>query len=293
MASLSKAVEDMFYAAVIGSVEMLKKGLKEGWNINQADDDGSTPLMLAAVNGQKDAVDFLLKNGADASRKDVDGWDAAKLAENAGYAEIAKMIEGYKGKKVESGEPPSDGLEEIAIVAFVQEKASEITERLNGIRSSKGSDEKAVDEANHLNILLFAEANSFYKNLDKEVRVSINETLGRLNDTFSDVSKELGRPVYRIDISSVKDYDISRLLNEDEKVLKRITQDIYKSIVSFASEELKIDSSEFSVKYGQYHKRLMAMREALLDSLRSTGTEQAEKVPKIGVANIIGKPTSS
>lgn len=288
MGKLSKAIEDLFYAAVIGNVEMLKRGIEDGSDVNAADDDGSTPLMLAAVNGQKDAVEFLLRSGADPGKKDIDGWDAAKLARNAGYQEIAEIIEkGGGGAGASTGYP--EGLEEIAIVAFVNEKANEIREKLKEIRGNGGADERAISEANHLNILLFAEVNALSKHVDKEVRYTLTGALEYLNEDFSKASGELGRVTDKVDVNSMKNYNISRLLNEDEKLLRQITQEIYNSVVSFVSDELEIRPSEFTIKYGAYHKRLMKMREALLDSLRTIGPEGSRRnEQKVTVANIIG-----
>jgi|GEM_PF-6845818 hypothetical protein len=288
MGKLSKIVEDMFYAAVIGNLEILQRCLKDGANINEADDDGSTPLMLAAVNGQTEAVKFLLKNGADSAKKDVDGWDAAKLARNAGFEPIAVLIENSSKGQTTSQYP--EGLQEIAIVAFVNEKAREVREKLKEIKETNGADERTITETNHLNILVFAEANAFYKHLDKEVRGTITGNLEYLNEDFAKASKELGRPTDKVDITAIKDYNVSRLLNEDEQLLREVTKEIYDSVVSFVSEELEIRPSEFAVKYGAYHKRLMKMRDALLDSLRSVGSEGARRSEhRITVVNIIGK----
>ncbi len=284
MGKLSKPAEDMFYASVIGNLEMLKRSVAEGSDINEADDDGSTPLMLAAVNGQSEAAKFLLDSGADPSKKDVDGWDAAKLARNAGYEDVAKMIESHSGEPV--GYP--EGLEEMAIVAFVNEKAKDIKEKLEGIKANSGADEREIAEANNLNILLFAEANSFSKHIDEEVKGTINGALGYLNEDFSKASNAIGRPVDKVYVTNIKDYNISKLLDEDERLLKDITKGIYNSIVSFVSDELNMRPSEFAIKYGAYHKRLMQMRDALLDSLRTIGTEGKKGDKMVAAANIIG-----
>ncbi len=290
MANASKTVEDLFYAAVTGDVEMLKACIDQGLDVNHADADGSTPLMLAAVNGNREAVEFLLVSGSDKEKKDADGWTAQRLAENAGHADIAKTIAGYGGSGGDAERKTiPKGLEEIAIVAFVSEKAEEIREKMKLVEAEKGEDQTTINEVNHLNILLFAEVNSFSKHIDREVKGSVVWVLEYLNEDFELLSKKLGRKVDKVDMNSIKSYDVSGLLNDDERMLRGITQEIYNSMVSFVSEELSIRPSEFGTKYGAYHKRLMKMRDALLDSLRTIGQEPAKKnEQKVRMANTIG-----
>ncbi|MDO1499577.1 ankyrin repeat domain-containing protein [Winogradskyella maritima] len=51
-------------------VELLGENVK---NYNLANNDGQTALMLAVENNDPNVVDYLLKNGADASVKDAEG----------------------------------------------------------------------------------------------------------------------------------------------------------------------------------------------------------------------------
>ncbi len=287
MTSASKTVEDLFYAAVTGDVQMLRECIGQGLDVNHADADGSTPLMLAAINGNGEAVEFLLKAGADKVKEDADGWTAEKLAENAGHLAIAKTIADYSADAGRKTIPK--GLEEIAIVAFVSEKAQEIREKMRQAEAERGDDQTTINEVNHLNILLFAEVNSFSKHVDREVKGSVVGVLEYLNEDLELLSKRLGRKVEKVDMNSIKSYDVSGLLNDDERMLRGITQEIYNSVVSFVSEELNIRPSEFGTKYGAYHKRLMKMRDALLDSLRTISQEPARKgEQRVRMANTIG-----
>lgn len=286
MAKANKEIEDLFYASVVGDTELLKKAVQAGADVNEKDEDGSTPLMLAAVNGKMEAVDFLLKNGADATLKDNDGWDAATLAKNAGYDEVAKMLQG--GRSSQKTESP-EGLEELAIIGFVEEKADEIKNNLEEIREGKGSDEGLIKETNQLGLLLFAETNSFYKSVDAEVRSAINGTLEYLNEDFAKTSDAIGRGMQELDVDSIKNYDISKLLGNDEKMLRSITKEIYNAIISFANEELDIGPSEFSIKYNEYHKRLLQMRDALLESLRTVGKASKGTEERVRTLNMIAE----
>ncbi len=288
MQNANKAKEGL-YAAVIGRIDLLKSWIDEGADPNTTDEDGSTPLMLAAANGHADTVAFLLENGADPSLKDTDGWTAAKLASNAGFPEISSLIEGEAGKGVSRGNKLPKEVEEIAIVSFVKERAEEIKAVLGKVTLSGGTDEEAIKEANNLNLLLFTEAYSFSKSLDPETKKSAEGILNAVNGNFEKTAEETGRTAENIDISSINVKEFSSLLEEDKDTLKGVTRGIYESITLFANDALGISPSEFTVKYGAYHKRLMKMREALLDSLRSSvGEKPKSSRNSLRIAKTIG-----
>jgi ankyrin repeat protein len=60
---------------------------------NAPQKQGYTPLMIAAGNGFVDAVDVLLAAGADRSRKQAEGKNAADLARERGHHDLAKRLE--------------------------------------------------------------------------------------------------------------------------------------------------------------------------------------------------------
>ncbi|HEV8073402.1 MAG TPA: serine hydrolase [Opitutaceae bacterium] len=53
-------------AAGVGDIEILKKMLDQGADINSRTPEGMTPLFMARLRGQKETYDFLLSKGADA-----------------------------------------------------------------------------------------------------------------------------------------------------------------------------------------------------------------------------------
>ncbi len=76
------------------TVELL---LDRGAELNRADKgEHFTALMWAAAEGNMEVVKVLLKHGADASLKDVDGDTAASFARKNGHDEVADFIEKYK-----------------------------------------------------------------------------------------------------------------------------------------------------------------------------------------------------
>jgi ankyrin repeat protein len=64
------------YAAGMGDTEVVERLIKRGVNVNAHDDEGVTPLMLAAQEGRIDTVKLLLRNGARPDRADVGGFRA-------------------------------------------------------------------------------------------------------------------------------------------------------------------------------------------------------------------------
>jgi ankyrin repeat protein len=62
-------------------LDMVKLLVSHGAGVNLAAEDGSTPLMLAAMNEKQDVVDYLLSKGAKADAKDAKGLTALDYAQ--------------------------------------------------------------------------------------------------------------------------------------------------------------------------------------------------------------------
>ena len=75
------------YYAGKGIARML---IMKGANVNAASDDGSTPLMLAAMNAKVDVVELLLDNGAKADVKNNAGKTALDIVLAADINEYIK-----------------------------------------------------------------------------------------------------------------------------------------------------------------------------------------------------------
>jgi hypothetical protein len=90
----------LHYAAAAGDTGIMKLLLERHAYIDAASPTGATPLMLAAREGQEDAVQLLLEEGADASLKDR-AWkeNAAEFAVRAQKPWIAERIRRYPGRK--------------------------------------------------------------------------------------------------------------------------------------------------------------------------------------------------
>ncbi|MCA1959573.1 MAG: ankyrin repeat domain-containing protein [Desulfomonile sp.] len=66
--------------------------LDEGADINAPDEDGVTPCMQAAVQGDAELVELLLQRGADVNRKDAMGSTALSLAIEGGNPRVVKAL---------------------------------------------------------------------------------------------------------------------------------------------------------------------------------------------------------
>jgi ankyrin repeat protein len=65
---------DIHFAAMFGNLEAVKQYITAGADVNAIDDDeGMTPLILAAANGHKEIVVLLITEGADVNAKDKYG----------------------------------------------------------------------------------------------------------------------------------------------------------------------------------------------------------------------------
>ena len=80
-------------AAILGKVGVMEQFLKKGANVNATVENKKTPLMLAAEYNQRAAVELLLARGADARLTDKDGANAAVIALQKGFPDLAKTLE--------------------------------------------------------------------------------------------------------------------------------------------------------------------------------------------------------
>jgi hypothetical protein len=73
--------------------EMVKKALKEGYDINSPDLTHSTPLSIAVSLNEKDMAELLLKNGANPNvHSKVEEWTPLYRASNKNSLDICKML---------------------------------------------------------------------------------------------------------------------------------------------------------------------------------------------------------
>ena len=83
----------MHLAASRGHVEAVEFLLKNGANLNAADSTGMTPLHVAAKQGFGEVVKLLLSREPDLNIKDSRGWTALNWAQHTHHDDIAILLQ--------------------------------------------------------------------------------------------------------------------------------------------------------------------------------------------------------
>ena len=82
----------LHFASEGGNPEVIELMLSHVPTIDSRTKEGSTPLMIAAVNDKLQAVKYLLKQGADRSLQHNDGWNVLHFASEGGNPEVIELM---------------------------------------------------------------------------------------------------------------------------------------------------------------------------------------------------------
>ncbi|XP_056290487.1 ankyrin repeat and SAM domain-containing protein 6-like isoform X2 [Pseudoliparis swirei] len=87
---------DVFSALKLGNSQLVKEILEEDpTQVNSSNQEGASPLMIAAVSGQLEVVQLMVEKNADINKQDgVHGWTALMQATYHGNKDIVKYLLG-------------------------------------------------------------------------------------------------------------------------------------------------------------------------------------------------------
>ena len=92
-------VTPLHLAALNGHKDVAELLLANKAEVNAKDNHGETPLHLAAVNGHKDVAELLLANKADVNAKVNDGSTPLHYAVTKGHGDVAELLRQYGGRE--------------------------------------------------------------------------------------------------------------------------------------------------------------------------------------------------
>ena len=90
----------LYLAAANGRLEFTRMLLEHGAEVNTPDDVGRTPLHMASQNGHVEVVLLLLESGADLNLRDRLGRTPSDLASGQGRGKIVELLSGYGAKSI-------------------------------------------------------------------------------------------------------------------------------------------------------------------------------------------------
>lgn len=89
----------LHYAAAAGSIPMMQFCIKElGIAADARDNDGDTPMLIAAHEGHVEAIEWLLKNGSSLQERNADGMSAALAAAAGEQGDVLKALARIAGQ---------------------------------------------------------------------------------------------------------------------------------------------------------------------------------------------------
>ena len=91
-AALTPAENALFEAAALGKLDDAKRLVAEGVLVDIVEPEGRTPLMVAAFDGHRHVVGFLLVEGAEVNHKDVNGRTALMYASSGPFVETVEVL---------------------------------------------------------------------------------------------------------------------------------------------------------------------------------------------------------
>lgn len=96
----------LHYAASKGREETVRYLLSQKAIVNAPAPDGTSPLMMGALSGNRQVVDMLLQAGADPAMQNAQGLSAASWARSANHEQLADYLDQVTAKRAAAGRGP-------------------------------------------------------------------------------------------------------------------------------------------------------------------------------------------
>ena len=74
-------------------MDVVKILVERGADMNKADNNGATPLLIASQKGHVDVVKILVERGADINKATNDGYTPLDVAKHFNHTEIIRLLE--------------------------------------------------------------------------------------------------------------------------------------------------------------------------------------------------------
>jgi ankyrin repeat protein len=92
VAETPEATAPVMDPAAAARVERVRQSLEQGLDVNKADPDGRTVMMMAAFEGYTEVVEVLLEYGAEVDRRDDAGRTALMYASSGPFPQTVELL---------------------------------------------------------------------------------------------------------------------------------------------------------------------------------------------------------
>ena len=87
-----KKISPLTYACETGMIPRVKEAINSGSDVNETDEEGTTPMHAAAKSGYLEIVSLLLTLGADKNKSNTNGLLPFDLAKEKGHQSIVDLL---------------------------------------------------------------------------------------------------------------------------------------------------------------------------------------------------------
>jgi len=86
------------HACYYGHENFVRQLIKSGVNVNRADEEGDTPLIMACEKGYKNIIQILIENGADINKSNKKGKTPLMISKKHGIKFMTNILNLFSEK---------------------------------------------------------------------------------------------------------------------------------------------------------------------------------------------------